>query len=84
MEQATIARICRDNNGDERTQTLIEHSNSVAVIARAIGERVGLAILAYLAGILHDAGKAAPGFQNYIRLSEEERREKKGRCAHLI
>ena len=52
MCQDIIARVSHDNS--DRTQSLIEHSQTVAEIARTIGAYIGLGSLAYLTGILHN------------------------------
>ena len=48
-------------------QTIEEHRNHVADLARSFAEVFGSDSLAYLAGWLHDKGKERNSFQNYIR-----------------
>lgn len=57
----SIAHVCGD-----RIQSVKEHSNSVADIAREYMEKVGLGGIGYLAGSLHDMGKLSSMFQRYI------------------
>lgn len=49
------ARTDKQNIG--RCQTLLEHSQNVAMIAGYLGRKVGLERTSYLMGYTHDAGK---------------------------
>lgn len=51
---------------DGRTQSLKNHSNAVAALARKFAEPFGCGDEAEYVGSLHDIGKATDGFQNYI------------------
>ena len=51
---------------DGRTQSLKDHSNAVAALARKFAEPFGCGDEAEYVGSLHDIGKATDGFQNYI------------------
>lgn len=51
---------------DGRTQSLKNHSDAVAALAREFAEPFGCGGEAEYVGSLHDIGKATDGFQNYI------------------
>lgn len=51
---------------DKEIQSCKDHSIGVACIARKKLEGVGLGNTAYLAGVLHDAGKYTDEFKEYI------------------
>ncbi len=50
-----------------RTQTLSEHSEQVAAHCAASCAEIGLCRLGRLTGLLHDSGKGAAAFQEYLR-----------------
>lgn len=65
MEDNTlIAR--RDDSGN--LQTLFEHLHNAGLLAQSFEEQYGH--IAYMAGLLHDAGKATDAFQKYIRSAD--------------
>jgi len=51
---------------DHREQSVEEHLKAVAVITRKLAEKIGLASLGELMGLLHDSGKYSKAFQDYI------------------
>ena len=53
-------------NKDEAEQTVDQHCRNVAEISRNHLRRLNLADTAYLAGLLHDAGKCTDEFRNYL------------------
>ena len=74
------ARTDKQNIG--RCQTLLEHSQNVAMIAGYLGRKVGLEKTSYLMGYTHDAGKGGENFQDYIMAHEEQQRLLKGTIVH--
>ena len=57
----------RNYNGQETVQTVEEHCEGTARLAREYAESVDLSETAYLSGILHDIGKFSQTFDRYIR-----------------
>ena len=74
------ARTDKQNIG--RCQTLLEHSQNVAMIAGYLGRKVGLERTSYLMGYAHDAGKGRGDFQAYIMAPEEQQGRLKGTIVH--
>ncbi len=62
-----IAHILISSDGHIKQQTVLEHLNGVAEIARQLGEPLGLGSLSYLAGLFHDLGKWRKAFEVYIK-----------------
>lgn len=65
--------LARPDDEQGRRYALVEH---LEVVGRAMGNSQGSYAerLRFLAGLLHDAGKALPAWQDYIRRPERERR----------
>lgn len=64
-------------NKDGTVQTVAQHGRNTAEIAKKDLCKLGLADVAYLAGLLHDAGKCTDEFRRYIEkasLGEDVRR----------
>ena len=74
------ARTDKQNIG--RCQTLLKHSQNVAMIAGYLGRKVGLERTSYLMGYTHDAGKGRGDFQAYIMAPEEQQGRLKGTIVH--
>jgi CRISPR-associated endonuclease/helicase Cas3 len=55
--------------GGDNWQTLEDHLQAVAQMARDFGSAFGAGDVAYLAGVFHDVGKASDSFQRYLRLA---------------
>lgn len=57
-------------NAEGKRQPLADHLRNVAALARERARPFGGGDLAFLAGVWHDAGKADPEWQRYLRESE--------------
>lgn len=55
---------------DGTVQTLEEHLNGTAKLAKQFAEKIGLASFGELCGLLHDVGKYSRAFQEYIKPSD--------------
>ncbi|HCE00973.1 MAG TPA: CRISPR-associated helicase/endonuclease Cas3 [Armatimonadetes bacterium] len=55
----------------DRWHSLVEHLRSVAQLAEEFGSKFGLGPVCSVLGLVHDAGKADPRFQTYLRQSHE-------------
>ena len=65
----------------EREQTLKEHLRGTACTASVCVRGTGLEKSAYLAGLMHDAGKYSEDFQSYLRSGDTSR---KGKVIHTF
>jgi CRISPR-associated endonuclease/helicase Cas3 len=54
------------NSPDGRVDSLAAHSSRVAELARGFAVPLGCGEIGALLGMLHDVGKALPGFQRYL------------------
>lgn len=66
-------RYARIQDNSSRRQTLLAHAQNVARYAAERAAPLGLRALLRLCGLLHDAGKASDGFQDYL-LDENAKR----------
>lgn len=72
-----------DREDPAHIQTLRAHCRAVAQLAQAALAPVNLGTLGYLAGLLHDFGKARPRFQDYLHESDPEaQRRMRGTINH--
>lgn len=58
-------------NNDGTVQTVAEHCRNTAGIAKKYLCRLKLSNVAYLAGLLHDAGKCTNQFRDYIKKASQ-------------
>lgn len=65
MKKKLLAHIRKEENGYS-FQTLEKHNRATAEYAKATLCDIGLGTTAYLAGLIHDAGKSTKKFQNYL------------------
>lgn len=59
-----------------REQTLAEHSEETARLCEKYCEKIGMAKLGRLVGLLHDSGKATNAFQQYLKTGDNSMRGK--------
>ena len=76
FDESLIARKTEDG----RTQSLQEHTESVAALASLFAKPFGAGTLAETTGIYHDPGKGTQSFQNNIR----DESAKRGQVLHSI
>lgn len=82
LRMVYIAHV-REN--DQEIQTVSEHLLGVKRLAEVFGEKLGLAHVAGLAGLLHDLGKYTDVFQEYIiqvAFHQEPAEKKRGEVDH--
>lgn len=79
MKTKMIAHMRKDDNV---IQTVQEHLNSVAALAKVYGKKVGFSAMAELAGFLHDMGKNSEAFRVYIVNAVKETGEPLERIDH--
>lgn len=71
-------------NKDEAEQTVDQHCRNVAEISRNHLRRLNLADTAYLAGLLHDAGKCTDEFRNYLEKASHGEVVHRGSIVHTF
>lgn len=76
--------IAHIRESDQKIQSVTEHLCEVAELCYSYGEDIGASHMAYLAGILHDAGKFTEEFKEYILTAVEnpDNPPKKGSVDH--
>lgn len=78
------AHICVREDGTQDIQTVAEHCRGAARYASACLSGMGLSNAAYLAGLLHDLGKATAQFQAYIKRAANGEDVKRGAVVHTF
>lgn len=71
-------------NKDGAVQTVSRHCRNTAELARKNLCRLGLADTAYLAGLLHDAGKCTDKFRSYIERASRGEDVRRGSVIHTF
>ena len=78
------AHIRIDENENECIQSVNDHSRQVARYAQSALHSIGLGQTAYLAGLLHDMGKAKASFASYIEKAAHGQNVKRGSEIHTF
>lgn len=63
-------------NNPQKVQTVLEHLEGTAQVAKNLGTPLGMGRLAYITGLFHDLGKWRREFENYIRSSVNKKNGK--------
>ena len=71
-------------NKDGAVQTVAQHCKSTAEIAKKDLCKLGLGNIAYLAGLLHDAGKCTDQFRSYIEKASRGEDVRRGSIIHTF
>lgn len=71
-------------NKDGAVQTVAEHCRNTAGIAKKYLSRLELSDIAYLAGLLHDAGKCTDEFRDYIEKASQGENVCRGSVIHTF
>jgi len=72
VKDTYIAHFYQDENGTIHIQPVFDHNSHAAALAEMNSPLPELSSIAWLCGILHDAGKYREGFQNYIKRAMNE------------
>lgn len=75
-----IAHISDD--GQNREETVAEHTQKTMFLCKEKGKRCGLSGLMSVCGIFHDMGKNKQKFGDYLHADEKRRRTLRGTIAH--
>lgn len=78
------AHIRCEKDGMECVQTVEEHCRSTAEYARQMLAARGLSVSAYLAGLIHDAGKFTVRFREYITRAAHGEEARRGSVNHTF
>lgn len=76
--------IAHIRNSDLKKQLLSTHLKEVQLLAEKIGDKIGIAHITGLAGMLHDMGKYSDAFQEYLleAINNPEQPPKRGSVDH--
>lgn len=74
--------IAHIRESDHAVQTVLEHNQGVAKLARIAGEPYGMANLAECAGLHHDDGKNRTEFKSYLLNAIAGKKQKRGSVIH--
>lgn len=78
------AHIKSTSDGTKEIQTVAEHCRKAACYAEECLSDIGLSKAAYLAGLLHDMGKATLQFKTYIENAAEGKAVRRGTVVHTF
>lgn len=84
MEKKFYAHIKKNENGQKEYQTVKEHCENSAIIAKQILQTIELGEIGYLSGILHDMGKLKEEFQTYLNDSVNGLQTQRGSVVHTF
>lgn len=84
MHSTEVEYIAHIRSSDKCSQTVAEHNNGVAKLAKGIGEVYGLKNLASFCGQYHDIGKNTMDYYKYIKAAAEGREVVRGSVPHSI
>lgn len=70
--------------GEQEEQSVLQHSRRAADYAASALHCIGLGSAAYLAGLLHDAGKCTENFATYIRKAANQETVRRGSVNHTF
>lgn len=79
-----LAHIRTGENGDFENQTLKEHCLSTAKYSAEAMKNIGLYNTGYLAGLLHDFGKATNTFNNFLKNSVMGKEQTSSKVIHTF
>lgn len=78
------AHICSQGDGTKKVQTVAEHCRKTACYAEECLSGIGLSKAVYLAGLLHDMGKATAQFKTYIEDAAAGKAVRRGTVVHTF
>ena len=79
-----LAHISKEENGKRVEQTLVSHCRNTAKYAAECLEGTGLSSTGFLAGMIHDMGKAKIEYQDYLEEAFAGKNPKRGSVNHTF